>query len=113
MYDLFVIPLFMLSQQVRITYLWYLFTWCILLSFTIVTYHFIGESSLFRFSPSNWTLIDRIYITLKTLLITAIVANIIGLILREIKQSFAHENMFIRKFLPTVKFIILLLVWIS
>lgn len=102
-----------LSSQSRITHLWYLFFWMILLSFTIILYHSLTESTLFRFSPETLTLIDTIYPIIRGILLITIIANIISLIFREIKYSFATEHLLIRKLLPTIRFIILFLLWIG
>lgn len=96
----------------RINYLWYLLSWIILLSFTVIVYHFVTESHILRLDPSTWTLIDNAYKTLRGLLITAIIANLVSLTIREIKYGFWSDQLFIRKFLPTIKFIIILMIWI-
>lgn len=102
----------MVSSRTRITYLWYLFTWTILLCFTVIVYHFITESDMLRLDPDTWTLIDNIYKTIRGLLMTAIVANLVSMSLREIKYGFASDHLFMRKLMPTIKFVILLLIWI-
>lgn len=95
----------------RSSHLWYMFFWGILLSFSVIVYHSITASSL-DFRPETWNLIDNIYKTLTGLIITAMVANVVSLIFREIKHSLALENMVVRKFLPTIRFTFLLIVWI-
>ena len=102
----------MLLSRSRINYLWYLLVWVILLSFSVIVYHFITTSYILNLDPGTWTLIDNTYTTLKWLLITAIIANLISMVMREIKHSFSSSHLFIRKFLPTLNFIILLFVWV-
>jgi hypothetical protein len=102
----------MIYSRPRIAYLWYLLTWIILLSFTVIIYHFITESDIFRFAPDTWTILDNTYRTLRGLILTAIVANLVSLCIREVKHGFGGDHLFTRKFLPTIKFIIILLIWI-
>lgn len=102
----------MISSRSRIAYLWYLLTWVILLSFVVITYHLITESDIFRLSPGTWNIVDNAYTTLRWLLVTAIIANLVSLWMREIKYGFWGDHLFIRKFLPTIKFIVILLIWI-
>lgn len=102
----------MIISRSRINYLWYLLTWVVLLSFTVIIYHFITESHILRLDPSTWTIFDNAYKTLRGLLIIAIIANLVSLTFREIKYGFWSDHLFIRKFLPTIKFIVILLIWI-
>ena len=78
----------MIISRSRINYLWYLLTWVLLLSFTVIIYHFITESHILRLDPSTWTIFDNAYKTLRGLLIIAIIANIVSLTFREIKYGF-------------------------
>lgn len=95
----------------RVIHFWYLLTWTILLSFTIIIYHAVTESSRFQIAPGTLTLIDRGYICVRWFFIIAIIANIVSLIFREIKTNFWSEHLAIRKFLPTVRFTVITLIW--
>ncbi len=67
---------------------------------------------MIEMTAETWQIVYICYETIKGILIIAIVANITSLIFREIKYSFAFDHMVIRKFLPTIRFITLLLIWI-
>lgn len=100
------------NMKNRISHLWYLLTWIILLSTVVVTYHMISDSDVFRFTPDTWTIIDNGYIIFRGLFVILIVTNIMSLIFHEIKYAFSMEHLMIRKFLPTIRFITLLVAWI-
>lgn len=96
----------------RGSHLWYFLSWVILLSFTVIVHHAILASSMIQLTPETLQIIHVSYETIKGILIIAIVANITSLIFREIKYSFALDHMVVRKFLPTIRFIVLLIIWI-
>lgn len=97
----------------RISHLWYLLSWIVSLSFVIILYHTIVESDLFSFAPDTLTWMDHVYITLRGFFVILIVTNIMSLIFHEIKYAFSMEHLVIRKFLPTIRFIMILLTWIA
>lgn len=67
---------------------------------------------MFHFTPESRTFIDNIYKTAFGLIVTAIIASVTNIIFREIKYSFWSDHLIIRKFLPTLRFTTLLLIWI-
>ncbi len=102
-----------LSMKNRITHLWYLVSWIICLSFIVILYQMIISSKVLDFGPNTWTHIDQGYIVLRGFFVILIITNIVSSICHEIKYAFSMEHLVIRKFLPTIRFIILLLIWIA
>jgi small-conductance mechanosensitive channel len=73
----------------------------------------ITESNLFRFDPDTWTHIDQSYTVFRGLFMILIVTNVVSLIFHEIKYAFSMDHLMIRKFLPTIRFLIILIIWIA
>ncbi len=97
----------------RSTYLWFLLTWWVCLSFVIVVYHFITETHLFRFHADTLTWIDRTYLCIRGLIIIAIITEIMSLMFHEIKYIFGMEHLMFRKFLPTIRFLTIFITWVA
>ncbi len=97
----------------RLTHFWYLISWIICLSFLVILYQMIASSEIFDFWPATWTHIDQGYVVFRWFFIILIITNIVSSICHEIKYAFSMEHLVIRKFLPTIRFIILLLIWIA
>ncbi|GAB0174708.1 MAG: hypothetical protein HHAS10_05870 [Candidatus Altimarinota bacterium] len=98
--------------KTRLSNLWYLLWWSISLSFVVIFYHIVLGSNMFSFNPEIRTIIDNIYKTVFGLIVTSMVASVTNIVFREIKYSFGADHLIIRKFLPTLRFITLLLIWI-
>lgn len=98
--------------KTRLSNLWYLLWWSISLSFVVIFYHIVLWSNMFSFNPEIRTIIDNIYKTVFWLIVTSMVASVTNIVFREIKYSFWADHLIIRKFLPTLRFITLLLIWI-
>ena len=98
----------------RKIHLWYIFSWIISLFFIFWVYHSItvSGSTIWNFWPSTWSIINYSYTFLEGFLITGLVASIVSFSLSEIKHSFAVDHIIFRKFLPTIRFLLLLIVWI-
>jgi hypothetical protein len=101
-----------MSSRNRSTHLWYIFSWGVMLSFVVIVYHTLENSSIIHLSPSGWTIADRIYRTTIGIIITSIVASITNFLFREIKYTFAQDHLVVRKFLPILRFLVLLIIWI-
>jgi small-conductance mechanosensitive channel len=67
---------------------------------------------MFHFTPEARTYIDNIYKMTFGMIVTAMVASAVNIVFREIKYSFGADHLIIRKFLPTLRFTTLLLIWI-
>ena len=98
--------------KTRLSHLWYLFWWSIILAFVSVFYHTVLSSNMFHFTPEARTYIDNIYKMTFGMIVTAMVASAVNIVFREIKYSFGADHLIIRKFLPTLRFTTLLLIWI-
>ena len=97
----------------RLSHLWYLLSWIISISFIVIIYHSIIGADIFHFRPSTLTLIDDIYEVLRGFFIILIITNITSFIFHEVKYAFSMEHLVIRKFLPTIRFITILFIWIA
>lgn len=94
----------------RLAHIFWIITWSILLISIVVLYHYVVQID--GWEPSTLTLIDTIYLIAKMVAVTAIASNIVWLIFREIRHSGAIENIFVRRFLPIIQFIIIATLWI-
>jgi len=99
-------------MKTRISHLWYLLSWILSTAFIVVVYHMITESDIFRFGPNVWTYIDQGYIALLGFFIILIITNIVSLIFHEVQYAFSMNYLMIRKFLPTIRFLVILVIWI-
>jgi small-conductance mechanosensitive channel len=63
-------------------------------------------------SPGALAMIDVIYLIAKVIAVTAMITNFVGLIFREIRHSGAIENIFVRRFLPIIRFLFVATIWI-
>ncbi|MDD2693915.1 MAG: mechanosensitive ion channel [Candidatus Gracilibacteria bacterium] len=99
-------------MKTRISHLWYLLSWILSTAFIVVVYHMITESDIFRFGPNVWTYIDQGYIALLGFFIILIITNIVSLIFHEVQYAFSMNYLMIRKFLPIIRFLVILVIWI-
>lgn len=100
----------MSSSNSRITFIFTISVWIVLISTTIIMYNQVIMMN--DWSPSVNTVIDRTYISLKYILIISLIVSIVNLIFHEIKHSNAMSNLFIRRFLPIVRFVATAAIWI-
>lgn len=99
------------SHSSRLTHLWYLFTWILVLFFCSILYHVLSAGELIRFTPDAWKYIDKVYFFVRGMLIVLIVANLASLFFREVKHAFSLEHRDIQKFLPLIRFVTLMFIW--
>ena len=100
----------MSSNTSRITYIFTISLWLVLISATIIMYN--QMIMINDWTPSVNTIIDQTYISAKHVLIICLIVSIINLIFHEIKHSNAMSNLFIRRFLPIVRFVATASIWI-
>lgn len=94
----------------RVAHIFWIIVWSILLASIILLYHYIVQVD--GWTPWVLSAIDITYLITKSIAVMAIISNIIGLIFREIRHSGAIENIFVRRFLPIIQFIIIATIWI-
>ncbi len=99
------------SGSSRITYIFTIVVWIVLLSSTVILHNGIIAAS--HWSPRINTFIDRTYLIVTYILIATLVVSIANLIFREIRHSSVMGNIFVRRFLPIVRFIITATIWIT
>jgi small-conductance mechanosensitive channel len=98
------------NRHSRGTYIFSIISWGMLGCLTIILYNYLTGIS--TWTPATLRLIDEIYIIARIFFFTATFTSIISLIFREIRHSWAIENIFIRRFLPIIRFFILAIIWI-
>jgi small-conductance mechanosensitive channel len=76
---------------------------------SVILYNYLIKIS--GWTPATLRLIDEISIIAKIFFFTATFTSIISLIFREIRHSGAIENIFIRRFLPIIRFFVLTIIW--
>ena len=96
----------------RINHLWYFLSWIICLSFVVIIYHTLIESDIFAHDPSGLVYLDHGFIILRDLFVILMVTNIVSLIFHEIRYYFSMEHLMVRKFLPTIRFVVLFCIWV-
>ncbi len=98
------------SQSSRISYIFSIVTWSILLSFVVIAYKNFGTFSSLWIETLRY--IDISYTIIRNTLSTALISSIISIIFREIRHSWAIESIFIRRFLPIIRIILISAAWI-
>lgn len=98
------------NKHSRTTYIFSIFTWGILASLSVILHTYITSISWWK--PDTLRLIDEIYIVARVVFFTATFTSGISLVFREIRHSWAIENIFVRRFLPIIRFFILSIIWV-
>lgn len=99
------------SSSSRITYIFTIVVWIVLLSSTIILHNDILLAS--HWSPQVNTFIDRTYLVVTHTITATLIVSIANLIFREIRHSSFMGNILIRRFLPIVRFLIIATIWIT
>lgn len=98
------------TSSSRITYIFTIVVWIVLLSTTIILYNNLVSTG--SWTPSMYSLIDRVYLIMQYILVASLIISIVNLVFREIRHSSVIGNILVRRFLPIVRFIITAAIWI-
>ncbi len=100
----------MSSKNSRISYIFAVSVWILLLSTVVIMYHRITEMNIWSPATNHW--IDTSYTNIRYILGVLLVVSISNLIFREIRHSEVMSNAIIRRFLPIVRFLVTATIWI-
>lgn len=101
-----------IKNQKNIDHLWYLGSYTLILFFIVITYHTLLSGDIIQLNPTTWKYVDKFYTFTCWLIGITMVSTVLNFLFGEIKHILFIEHSAIKKFLPLIRVLVLMGIWL-